>query len=147
MLKYINNDLISEDNKEENERLDKLFQNYAVKISSYIHNFIIDIIEHKTEYKVSEITWAHPDEETGENQKELFQAISIIDEKNEYLGVTKYGAIFYANGSFRPESNTTNFDLISVPYLELTDKFSITDYEANKLARCVDYFSGKLDIL
>ena len=142
MLKYINNDLVAEDDKEENERLDKLFQKYAVKISGYIHKFIIDITEHKSNYGVSAVTWARP-----ENEKETFNAVSIVDDEHEYLAVTKSGAIFYACGNFRPETPNTHFDVISVPYLELTEKFCITEYEANKLARCVDYFSKALDIL
>ena len=145
MLKYINDAQI-DDNSNESKRLEEIFNQYAVKISQHIHNFIIDITEHLKEYSITNVNWHNTNDEDDSNDK-VFSSVALIDTEHEFLAVTRHGGIFYVTGNFRPETPNTKYDIISVPYLELTDKFSITDYEANKLARCVDYFDKKLEIL
>lgn len=146
MLKYINDTQIDDDDSAESKRLEEMFNTYAAKISQSIHSFIIDITEHLKEYSITNVNWHNTNDESNENDKS-FSAVALIDTEHEFLAVTRYGAIFYVTGNFRPETPNTKYDVVSVPYLELTDKFSITDYEANKLARCVDYFDKKLEIL
>lgn len=146
MLKYINDTQIDDDNSDESKRLEEMFNIYAAKISQSIHSFIIDITEHLKDYTITNVNWHNTNDESNENDK-AFSAVALIDTEHEFLGVTRHGDIFYVTGNFRPETPNTKYDIVSVPYLELTDKFSITDYEANKLARCVDYFDKKLEIL
>ena len=146
MLKYINDTQIDDDNSEDSKRLESMFASYAVKISQHIHSFIIDITEHLKNYSITNVNWHNTNDESDKNDK-AFSAVALIDTEHEFLAVTRHGDIFYVTGNFRPETPNTKYDIVSVPYLELTDKFSITDYEANKLARCVDYFDKKLEIL
>ena len=147
MFKYINENRVEESDIENSRRLEKLFNDYAVKISGYIHNFIIDIIEHKSDYPITNVAWHKIDTPEGDENNVKFHAVALIDDEHEFLAVTRDGAIFYVAGNFRPETPDTKYDIVSIPYMELTEKLYITDYEANKLARCVDYFDKKLEIL